>query len=214
MKNAVPLSLLITLFMLLHTSCNSNKNLIAQNSIDPSLPEKFKPAGKLNGDQLIEAMLTQRFMFNKMLIKNGFDPQKQYPRVISILDIASAGTISFNGFDYIIRQNKIVGVKGIKLSLFALTTLNGKMMKLDQIQQYCSEQANLAYQVKKRNLETIKALDRQYFAALRSMRKITSSIATLARKPNPSVSIEIVIAKIKLPDGKFEFKRNFVADAE
>ncbi len=194
-------------------SCNSSKNLIAQQSINQKVFRASQGAKKVNGDQLIEAMLAERFLFNKMLIRNGFNAQNQYPKVISILN-REAVTVSFNGLDYSIMQNKIVGIKGIKLSLSALTTLTEKMVKLDQNQQYYCEQANLAYHVKNRDLQTIKTFDRQYFAALRNIRLITHNIAEMARKPNPSVSIEISIAKIKLPDSKIEFKKSYVAEVE
>eukprot|EP01012_Entosiphon_sulcatum_P057133 TRINITY_DN80867_c0_g1_i1.p1 TRINITY_DN80867_c0_g1~~TRINITY_DN80867_c0_g1_i1.p1 ORF type:complete len:220 (-),score=21.97 TRINITY_DN80867_c0_g1_i1:269-928(-) len=213
MKNVVSLSVLIILLMSFGMGCNSNKNLIAQSGLTQKAFGAPKDIEKINGDQLLEAMLAERFLFNKMLIKNGFNAQNQYPKVISILN-REAATVSFNGLDYSIMNNKIVGIKGIKLSLSALTTLTEKMVKLDQNQQYYCEQANLAYQVKNRDLQTIKTFDRQYFAALRNIRLITHDIAEIAKKPNPSVSIEISIAKIKLPDGKIEFKRSYVAEVE
>jgi hypothetical protein len=213
MKNAVSLSLWITLFVACCTGCNSNKNLITQNSSLNTL-NQFKVGEKINGSQLIEAMLAQRFQFNKILIKNGFNPKMPYPKVVSVMNSASVVTISFNGLDYSVIENKIAGIKGITLSPLALSSLSDKMTKLDLIQQYYGEQSNLAYGLKKRDLQMIKELDRRYFAALKSIRQITLHISELARKPHPAISIEISIAKIKLPDNKIEFKKNYVAEAE
>jgi hypothetical protein len=75
----------------------------------------------------------------------------------------------------------------------------------------------LEYKRETRNLNEIKALDRQYFAALRAFKLVTSNIADLASKSNASLDIEIAVAKIKLPDIKVtgiktENKGSYVAE--
>jgi hypothetical protein len=199
--------------------CGSNKKLVNHYGIGQNTGAQLKDQGRVDGDLLIEALLAQRFNFNKALIKDGFDPKKQLPKAISIINSAPTGTISFSGFDYSIRGNKVVGVKGIKLSPSALVTITEKVVKLDQIQQFCSAQVNLAYKQENRDLNAIKTLDRHYFAALKAIKSVTFNIAKLAKKPNTSITIEMSVGKIKLPDIKVigmktENKGSYVAEIE
>jgi len=119
--------------------------------------------------------------------------------------------------DYLVEHRKVMGIKKVNLSISALTAITEKVMHLDLLQQYCCEKANLEYQQKNRNLNAIKTLDRQYFAALNTLKSITSNIAAEAQKRNVSVSIEMLLAKIKLPDIKIpgmKTKGNYVARME
>jgi hypothetical protein len=219
MKNAISISFGLILCTVISIGCSSNKKLVNHYNIGLTSIEPLEDQERVDGDKLIETLFAQRFNFNKTLIKYGFDPKKQLPKSISIINSAPTSTISFNGFDYLIKQNKVVAVKGIKLSPSALVVITEKVVKLDQIQQYCSAQVNLAYQQRNRDLNTIKELDRQYFTTLRTIKLVTSNIAGLAKKPNASVSIEMSVAKIKLPDLKVigmktENKGGYVAEIE
>lgn len=191
-------------------SCNSNKNLIVAHAIGTS--EQIK-----DGNQLIDSLLADRFSYNKALIKDGFNSKKQLPKPTAIINNTPLKTISFNGFDYLVMDDKVIEIKGLKLSVSALSIITEKLANLDQIQQYCCEKANLEYQHKNRDINAIKTLDRQYFAALNTLKNITSSIATKARKRNASISIEMSLAKIKLPDMKLlgvKSKGTYVAKTE
>lgn len=191
-------------------SCNSNKNLIVAHAIGTS--EQIK-----DGNQLIDSLLADRFSYNKALIKDGFNSKKQLPKPTAIINNTPLKTISFNGLDYLVKDDKVIEIKGLKLSVSALSIITEKLANLDQIQQYCCEKANLEYQHKNRDINVIKTLDRQYFAALNTLKNITSSIATKARKRNASISIEMSLAKIKLPDTKLlgvKSKGTYVAKME
>jgi hypothetical protein len=216
MKNAILLPLGLTVLITISMGFRSDKMLISSGNV-VAITRPLASLEKVDGDQLIETLILQRFNFNKALIKDGFDPQKQFPKAISIINSSVAGIVSFNGFDYFVKQNRVIGVNGIGLSPSALATITEQMFKLDQMQQYCCVQANLEYKRETRNLNEIKALDRQYFAALRAFKLVTSNIADLASKSSASLDIEIAVAKIKLPDIKIigmktENKGSYVAE--
>jgi len=218
MKNAILLPLGLTLLITIVSGFRSDKVLIANNHAEDSVA-RLTSEEKVDGDQLIETLILQRFNFNKALIKNGFDPNKEFPKSLSIVNSSPTRTISFNGFDYLIRKNKVIDVKNIRLSESALATITAKIVALDLMQQYCSIQANLAYRNEKRDLNNIKTLDRHYFAALRAFKIVTSNIANLASKSNASVAIETAVAKIKMPDVKMistktERNGSYVAEIE
>lgn len=200
-------------------SCNSTKNLTASHAhaTGTTTSEQIKEGERINGDQLVDELLAQRFNYNKAVIEDGFNSKRQFPKAISLINNTSLKTISFNGLDYLIKDDKVVGIKGIKLPPSTLSTITEKVAKLDQIQQYCCEKVNLEYQQKNRDLNTIKTFDRKYFAALNTLKNITSSIAAEAKKRNASVSIEMSLAKIKLPDIKLlgmKSKGTYVAKIE
>ncbi|KQM78142.1 hypothetical protein ASE74_15680 [Pedobacter sp. Leaf216] len=194
----------------------SDKNLIFKgNKLNETLP--VAKLEKVDGDQLIETLILQRFNFNKSIIKNGFDAKIESPKITSIINNGPASIVSFSGFDYLVKKNKVIGVNGIELSPSALATITEKVVKLDQMQQYCCAQANLANKREKRDLNTIKTLDRQYFAALRAIRLITENIADLATKSNASFAIETAVAKTRIPDIKIietktDYKGGYVAE--
>jgi len=192
-------------------SCNSTKNLTASHAIGTTA-QQIK-----DGNQLIDSLLADRFSYNKALIQDGFNSEKQLPKPTAIINNTPLKTISFNGLNYLVKDDKVVDIKGLKLSASALSIITEKLTYLDQIQYNYCEKANLEYQHKNRDMNAIKTLDRQYFAALNTLKNIISSIATEARKRNASVSIEMSLAKIKLPDiinPDMKTKRNYVAKIE
>ena len=192
-------------------SCKSTKNLTASYTIGTTA-EQIK-----DGNQLIDSLLADRFSYNKALIENGFNSKKQLPKPTAIINNTPFKTMSFNGLTYLVKDDKVVDIKGLKLCSSALSIITEMLANLDQIQQYCCEKSNLEHQQKNRDMNAIKMLDRHYFAALNALKNITSSIATEARKPNASISIEMSLAKIKLPDIKnfsMKTKRNYVAKIE
>jgi hypothetical protein len=194
-------------------SCNLNKSLTASHAIGTTA-EQIKDGERIDGNQLIDSLLANRFSYNKALIEDGFNSKKQLPKPTAIINNSPLKIISFNGLNYLVKDDKVVDIKGFKLSVSALSIITEKLASLDQIQQYCCEKANLEYQQKNRDMSAIKTLDRQYFAALNTLKNITSSIATEARKRNASISIELSVAKIRLPDIKnlgMKTKRIYVA---
>lgn len=155
-----------------------------------------------DGNQLIDSLLANRFNYNKALIEDGFNSKKQLPKPTAIINNTQLKTISFNGLNYLVRDGKVIDIKGLKLSASVLSIITEKLANLDQIQQYCCEKANLEYQQKNRDMNAIKTLDRQYFAALKTIKLVTSNITKLATKPNTSITIEVSVAKIKPPNVK------------
>ncbi|WP_426329184.1 hypothetical protein [Pedobacter sp. R-06] len=192
-------------------SCKSNKNLVVVHTIDTIISEQIK-----DGNKLIDSLLADRFSYNKALIEDGFNSKKQLPKPTTIINNTPFKTISFNGLNYLVKDGKVVDIKGLNLSISALFIITEKLANLDQIQQYCCEKANLEYQQENRDMNAIKTLDRQYFAALNTLKNITSSIATEAKKRNASILIEMLLAKIKLPEIKNlgVTKRNYIAKIE
>ncbi|TBO40862.1 hypothetical protein [Pedobacter kyonggii] len=197
-------------------SCNSIQSLTASHAMGTTA-EQIKDSERIDGNQLIDSLLADRFSYNKALIEDGFNSKKQLPKPTAIINNSPLKTISFNGLNYLVKDDKVVDIKGLKLSASALSIITEKLASLDQIQQYCCEKINLEYQQKNRDINAIKTLDRQYFAALNTLKNITSSIATQVRKRNASISIEMSLAKIKLPGIKnpgMKTKRNYVAKIE
>ncbi|WP_421939116.1 hypothetical protein [Pedobacter sp.] len=149
----------------------------------------------INGDKLIEQLIETRYHFNKQLIKGK---PVALPQSVSIVEGAQC-SILFNGAEYLISHNQIVGIKGLSLAVNTLQAINERILFLDRIQRTCSEKANLTYGAASRDLQYVKTLDRRYFAALNNLRSFTSNIAINAKKPKPSVWIEMFIAKTDIP---------------
>lgn len=158
----------------------------------------------IDGDKLIEQLIETRYHFNKQLIKGNPVP---VPQTVSILR-RGASTMSFNGWEYSIQNNRIVNVKGVLLTASALMAINERIGLLDRVQYSCSEQSNLAYTSPSRDLEYVKMLDRHYFSALNSLKSFMATIASKARKPQASILIEMSLAKMELPKEWLEEDEN------
>lgn len=148
----------------------------------------------IDGDQFVTRLADQRYHFNKSLIKHS--PTKlPTPTLI----FASAPSLSFDGHTYILKNNQIVEIKGFLLSKSALEAINNKLLTLDVFQKECAESSNGAYGKASRDLQFVKNKDRQYFASLKQILSITSTIAKQYQKPNASVTIEMAMNSIELP---------------
>ncbi len=152
---------------------------------------------KIDGSNLIEQLHSDRYQFNKRLIKHEADLTR-LPVSQSILK-SGKFTITFAGRDYVINNKQVVAISGIKLSKTALAAITNKLSLLDHLQKNCSETVNAEYKKDRRNLQYIKNLDRQYFSSLKQISSITGDISRELRKPNASITIELAMDKVNVP---------------
>lgn len=151
---------------------------------------------RINGNECIKHLLFDRFQYNKSLIKHS-TKEHHIPKSKSVLENNSM--IVFSGYEYVIRNHQIVEIKGIIMSDSTLALVSEKLILIDKLQKECSEIANKELGRKDKNLQYIKAVDRQFFAALNQLSSITSSIAKIARKPNVSAAIQMAAKQINVP---------------
>ncbi|WP_316808273.1 hypothetical protein [Pedobacter agri] len=159
--------------------------------------ESLLNSEKIDGNNLIEQLHNDRYQFNKKLIKHKGN-LTQLPASQSILR-SGKYTVTFAGRDYIIYNKQVVEISGIKLSKTALAAITNKLSLLDHLQKNCSETVNAEYKKNKRNLQYIKNIDRQYFSCLKQISSITGDISREVRKPNASVTIELAMDKVNVP---------------
>ncbi|RDC55146.1 hypothetical protein DU508_18520 [Pedobacter chinensis] len=187
----------IVIILITLTTCITY-NALAQGSIDNFNHQEFAINEKIDGNQIIEVLFKERYLFNKNLIRHS-NRIAQLPQTRFILK-GNQSVITFDGHDYLFNNGQIVEIKGVQLSKAALTAITERITLLDRIQKDCSESVNAEYNRENRDLQYIKAIDRQYFSALKQLSSITANIAAKARKPNASITIEMAMAQINIPD--------------
>ncbi|TCD10513.1 hypothetical protein EZ449_09200 [Pedobacter frigidisoli] len=200
MKLSNQVYLIVVLLIMATFGCSSNKNIAGITNSSIAYAETFDSFEKVNGDKLIKELLLQRFEFNKNIIKAGFTDGMALPKPKSIMNRSDLTSITFGKLVYLVKDSRILGVRGVPLTSTALNAINSRITKLDKVQQYCAEKTNTEYIKPNRDIQYIKTLDRQYFSSLKTILLITSNISSLSKKPNPSVSIEMSVASIKLGD--------------
>ncbi|AZI27602.1 hypothetical protein EA772_20475 [Pedobacter sp. G11] len=153
---------------------------------------------KINGNSLIENLLTQRDAFTKSLNKSNEVvalPQAQY-----IFDRDQQTTITFNGLDFVIRDNEVLAIKGLNLSKEVLTQITEKLVFLDRVQFYYAQKSNLTYLNPNADVQEVKFLDKQFISSLKIFNTTVKDIAALAKTENPSFSVETNISKMRQPN--------------
>lgn len=152
----------------------------------------------VDGDALMKKLLSQRYKFNKALIKNGASELENLPKSEAIFNRKHLATVHFNGLDYEIKDNSIVAIKGLNLSQSCLAAITEKLLLLDRTQVYYTEKSNQQYAFSNRDLAYIKTLDRNYFSTLMLLENITAKVAAMANKNDVSTAIEITLSKSKV----------------
>jgi len=152
----------------------------------------------VDGDALMKKLLSQRYEFNKALIKNGASELVNLPKSEAIFNRKHLTTVHFNGLDYVVKDNNIVAVKGLNLSAGCLAAITEKLLLLDRTQMYYTEKSNQQYAFSNRDLVYIKTLDRNYFSTLMLLENITTKVAGLVNKDNASLAIETTLSKSKV----------------
>lgn len=148
---------------------------------------------QIDGDQLIKDLMEQRYRYNMSIINGA---EIDVPSVNSLIEQPNC-SITFAGNVFLIKNNCIIAVKGFDLSAAAIEKINARFVLLDKIQKMCCEKSGLACSAKKRSLNEMKALDRQYFATLKSLKYFFSFLSDKIKSPKAS---ELILAsKLNLP---------------
>jgi hypothetical protein len=143
----------------------------------------FENIEKLNGNDIIERLSTQRNEFIKNR-KNGKLPKGEY-----IINRNNLAIITFNGLDYFVKNNQIIGIQGLSLSDEVLAQITQKLALLDSVQYSYSEQSDIDFKK-----------DRLFLLSLKMFSSTTRDIAALTKTANPSLNVENNVAKMRLPN--------------
>ena len=190
MKSA-KLSALI-FFLITSLSCLSI-HVLAQNK-QTKLADIFENIDRLNGNDMIERLAAQRSAFNKNGSKNSL-PKAEY-----IINRNNLTLISFNGLNYYIKNNRVIGIQGLNLSDEVLNQITNKLVLLDSIQFNQSERSNTEHFNPNVDFQKIRNIDRQFMLTLKMLSSTVRDIAALTKSENPSLTVEANVAKMRLPN--------------
>lgn len=158
----------------------------------------FEVSDKLNGDALIDRLAEQRRAFNNN--RNATPQLAKLPSPEHIFDRSSLTTITFEGLDYYILNNRVIGIKGLELSDEVLAQITDKLLLLDKVQfDYC-EKANQEYLSANINFQNIRNMDRWFFTTLKILNTTVNDIASFTKNENPSLSVATNISKMTQPN--------------
>jgi len=159
----------------------------------------FEVSNRLNGDALIERLATQRRTFNNSRSSSAAQ-LANLPAAEHIFDRASLTTITFEGLDYFILNNRVIGIKGLELSDEVLAQITDKLMLLDKVQYDYAEKANNEYLSANTNFQHIRNMDRWFFTTLKILNTTVNDIASFTKNANPSLSVATNISKMTRPN--------------
>jgi len=166
---------------------------LAQNK-QTKLADIFGNADRLNGNDMIERLAAQRSAFNKNRSKNSL------PRAEYIINRNNSILISFNGLNYYIKNNRVIGIQGLNLSDEVLNQITDKLVLLDSIQFNQSEWSNTEHFNPNVDFQKIRNIDRQFMLTLKILSSTVRDIAALTKSENPSLTVETSVAKMRLPN--------------
>jgi len=166
---------------------------LAQNK-QTKLADIFGNADRLNGNDMIERLAAQRSAFNKNRSKNSL-PKAEY-----IINRNNSTLISFNGLNYYIKNNRVIGIQGLNLSDEVLNQITDKLVLLDSIQFNQSEWSNTEHFNPNVDFQKIRNIDRQFMLTLKILSSTVRDIAALTKSENPSLTVETSVAKMRLPN--------------
>lgn len=180
-------------FLLITSLSCSSIYVLAQNK-QAKQSGIFENIDRLNGNDMIERLAAQRSAFNKNHSKNSL-PKAEY-----IINRNNLTLISFNGLDYYIKNNRVIGIQGLNLSDEVLNQITDKLVLLDNIQFNYSERSNTEHFNTNVDFQKIRNIDRQFMLTLKMLSSTVRDIAALAKNENPSLTVETSVAKMRLPN--------------
>ncbi len=181
------------IFFLITTLSCLSIHVLAQNK-PTKQADIFENADRLNGNDMIERLAAQRSAYNKNRSKNSL-PKAEY-----IINRNNLTLISFNGLDYYIKNNRVIGIQGLNLSDEALNQITGKLVLLDSIQFNQSERSNTEHFNPNVDFQKIRNIDRQFMLTLKMLSSTVRDIAAFTKSENPSLTVETNVAKMRLPN--------------
>ncbi|WP_147243693.1 hypothetical protein [Pedobacter miscanthi] len=180
-------------FLLIASLTSSTIQVMAQHNQNKQ-STLFENIERVNGNEMIERLGNQKTNFNKKY-RSGNLPKAEY-----IFSRNNLTIISFNGLDYYVKNNRVVGIQGLELSDEVLNQITEKLVTLDSVQHSNSEKANFEYYNANVDIQKIRNIDRQFMASLKMLASTTRDIAALTKTENPSLNVENNIAKMRLPN--------------
>ncbi|WP_412468320.1 hypothetical protein [Pedobacter sp. KLB.chiD] len=149
---------------------------------------------KINENDVIARLADQRISFNKNPSKNNL-PKAEY-----IINRSNFTIINFNGLDYYVKNNRLIGIKGLNLSDSVLNQITAKLVLLDSIQFNQTERLNNEYLNPSTDLQKAWYIDRQFMLTLKMLTSTVRDIAAFTKSENPALAIEANVAKMRLPN--------------
>jgi len=182
----------LVFFLITSLSCSSI-HVLAQNKLTKQ-SDILEKTERLNGNDMIERLAAQRSAFNKNRSKNIL-PKAEY--IINRKDLT---LISFNGLDYYVKNNRVIGIQGLNLSDEVLNQITDKLVLLDSIQFNQSERSNTERFNPNVDFQKIRNIDRQFMLTLKMLSSTVRDLAALTKSENPSLTVETNVAKMRLPN--------------
>lgn len=198
MKSTLSLTLILCITTLFTNA--QLKNLTQTTQMAKPGASIFEVSNKVNGDNVIDRLIAQRREFNNSRSNSGAVQLNKLPNPEYIFSRNGLTTITFDGLDYVISDNQVIGIKGLDLSKEVLAQITDKLLLLDKVQfDYC-EKSNQEYLNANPDFQNIRNIDRWFFTSLKILNTTVNDIASFAKKPNPSVSLTANVAKMTRPN--------------
>lgn len=183
-------SLLSTALTLLIFNAFAQQNETLQSTV--STPEIHE---RINGNQLIKAMISAKQEFNKKFSSETVSlSELSAPQYI--LNRNKLTVITFDGLDYLVQNNCVLAIKGLNLPDNVLNQVTEKLCFLDQVQFDYNKKINTVYANGARNIQNVRNLDKWYLLTLRIFSTTVNDIAALTKKHDTAV---LAANLIKMP---------------
>lgn len=191
-------SLVIVLSFLVIPFLFVPNNTYAQYVSNIKYTTSVAAVSKINGDDLIEKLSSRRFEFTRNLTKSNSN--LAFPQAESIFNRAHETIITFNGMEFLVKDNEVIAIKGLNLSEEVLAQITEKLVFLDRVQFYYSEKSNMTYLSPNSDIQEVKFLDKQFISSLKIFNTTLKDIASFTKAENPSLSVEMNVSKMREPN--------------
>jgi len=166
------------IFLVITSISSTSIQVLAQNLNKQAV--SFENVDRINGNHMIER-LGDEFIKNR---KKGKLSKPEY-----FINRENLTIITFNGLDYLIKNNRVIGIQGLALSTEVLAQITQKLVLLDSAQYSYSEKSDNDFQN-----------ERLFLLSLKMLSTTTRDIAALTKTNNPSLNLETKVVKMRLPN--------------
>ncbi len=181
-------------FLIITSFSGSSRDVFAQDKLVTPPSEILGQIEKINGNDMIDRLANQRVAFNKNRLKNVI-PKAEY-----LINRNNLTLISFNGLDYYVKNNRVIGIRGLNLSDSVLEQITAKLVLLDSIQFEQSERLNNEYTMRNTDVKKIWYINRQFMLTLKMLSSTVRDIAAFTKNENPSLTVELNVTKMRSPN--------------
>lgn len=172
-------------------------NAFSQTQETASLfPLSFEVQEHVNGNELIQKMIAEKRKYNR---NHNAEKVPVLPTPKHILNRSKPTIITFDGLEYLVQNNCVLGIKGLNLPEDVLIQMTAKLVFLDKVQFDYAEKIKRAYSNGGTDIQNIRNLNKWYLLTLRILSSTVNDIASLTKKHDAS-SLAANLIKMPVPN--------------